>query len=83
MSRSVRLKFICRKNPLLPLKKNLYKTMYIFGHATCGLWDLSSLTRDQTQALSSESVDRVLTTGLPESSPLTNTFVKLQQNLIA
>ena len=30
--------------------------MYFFGHATFRLWDLSSLTRDQTQALSSESV---------------------------
>ena len=35
--------------------------------AYCGLWDLSSLIRDRTWALGSES--RVLTTGPPENSP--------------
>ena len=34
-----------------------------------GLWDLSSSTRNQTQALGSESSVRVLTTGPPGNSP--------------
>ena len=42
---------------------------FFFLAVSHGLWDLSSSTRNQTQALGSESSVRVLTTGPPGNSP--------------
>ena len=52
------------RNPMSPNSCILY---FLFLAALVGLWDLCSLTRDQTHALCSGN--RVVTTGLPGKIP--------------